>query len=681
MKKFIPYILIVAMIGTFLFLSFSGPSKVSAETQTEDQGGLWDRVKEKFGPDAWVVVGKKIYNDPLNQLNPGYVLADNLGDYLNWGKVADATIGQILAWISSFTWHVSAKLFTMSGYLLDYAVDFSVKDFKDHIDQISVINTGYKIILNVTNMLFIFTLLYIAIKTILGMGGDMKKLLINIIVVGLFINFSLFMTKTIIDASNILAMGFYNGVLTEAGKAKVNVNGTNEEKNIISQGSISTAMMVGLRLQTMIASPESASNKNDPYKGLTNFNITVNNLGGSAVFLVSAFVFASVALLFIVRFVALLFYMLFSPVAFLGLISDELKGYSAKWWKGLQSQALFAPAFLFMAYLISAIINSGQLWTAVGGNDSKSTLYDAFSSPTAGAFPIIMNYVILIALMIGALILAKSMASEGSAGITKYTGKFQSWAQGVAGRNTLGRAAYLAGNNRYMEKLMAKSPTLGTFAKTQFDNIAGQKFGSKIGYEAALKKSIDKKKKMADFVAKSKVGKTDKLIRKEEELIDQKMESVIKLKNNVNDAKIEHGRLADTASRTKATADLDAAQLAYESLQREEAILDNQSHDINRAKENIETIKSYRDRVRNRMKKEYTKNIEFESGILNKLFPSGAGAAAEIRKGKSTGEKEIAELLDKLVAEKTKEQTGGGGGSGGASPGGTTGGGAGPTTP
>ena len=81
------------------------------------------------------------------------------------------------------------------------------------------------------------------------------------------------------------------------------------------------------------------------------------------------------------------------------------------------------------------------------------------------------------------------------------------------------------------------------------------------------------------------------------------MESVIKLKNNVNDAKIEHRRLADTTSRTMAATDLDAAQLAYESLQREEAILDNQSHDINRAKENIETIKSYRDRVRDRMKK------------------------------------------------------------------------------
>ena len=633
--------------------------------------GTWyDKVADEF-----VKFGKDVHDDPKN-LIPGYAVGQNVAAWGDWGKIADATIGQMLAWISSFTWYVSSRIFTMSGYLLDYAVDFSVKDFKENIDGINVINTGYKIVLNVANMLFIFILLYIAIKTILGVGGDTKKLLTNIIVVGLFINFSLFMTKAIIDASNIVAMGFYNAVQTEVGTAKVNLDGTDEEKKLISTGSVSTAMMAGMRLQTSIPSPESSYNKQDSYKGLTNFNITLNNLGGSALFLVSAFVFLSVALLFIVRFVALMFYMLFSPVAFLGLISPEMKEYSTKWWKGLQSQALFAPAFLFMAYLISAIINSGQLWTAVGGNDSTSTFYDAISSPTVGAFPIIMNYVILMALMIGALIVAKDMADKGSAGVLKYTGKFQNWAQGVAGRNTLGRAAYLAGNNKYMARLMAKSPTLGTFAKTQFDNVAGQKFGSKTGYADALKKSTDKKKKMGEFVGKAKVGKTDELIRKEEELIDRKMESVIKLKNNVNDAKIEHRRLADTASRTMAATDLDAAQLAYESLQREEAILDNQSHDINRAKENIETIKSYRDRVRDRMKKGYAKKIEFESGVLNKLFPSGADAAAEIRKGKSKGEKEVAELIDKLVAEKTKGQTGGASGAGGAG-----GGGASPTTP
>ena len=642
-KKFIPHILIVAMIGTFAWLSFA--SSISNVKQVEaENSDLLTEITKVFGRFGWQT---SVLGQTLDAV--GVTDSSNWGD---WGKVADASIGQIIAWISDFTWRISARLFTMAGYLLDYAVDFSVKDFKKHIDGIEVINIGYKIILNVANMLFIFILLYIAIKTILGMGGDIKKLLTNIIVVALFINFSLFMTKTIIDASNILAMGFYNGVQTEIGKAET--DGVN--KQVISVGSVSTAMMAGLKLQTMIPSEKSDYNKEDSSKGLTYMNIAMNNFGGSALFLVSAFVFLSAAILFVVRFVALLFYMLFSPVAFLGMILPEFKEYSSKWWKGLQSQALFAPAFLFMAYLISAIVNSKQLWTAVGGTD-KANFFDAFSStrPSA-AFPILMNYVILTALMIGALIIAKKMAGEGSAGVLKYTGKFQHWAQGVAGRNTLGRAAYLAGNNKYMGKLMAKSPILGTFVKSKFDSVADTKFGSKTGYATELKKNIEQKKKMAEFAQKYATKETGESLRKEERLLDEKNEIRTRQIKKTNDVRMEQGRLADIASRTMSATDLDAANLAYENLQKEEALLKKAENDIAKINTNIDNLKSAQNNIGYIAKRQYAKNVEFDSSILNKIFPSYADAATEIRKGKKKGAEEVIDMIEKLAEEKANER-------------------------
>src|SRR3989338_645375 len=279
MKKFIPYILIIVMIGTFAWLSFA--SSVSNVKQADAKSdALLETVK---------IIGSWIYKSTILADATDAVGLTKTSEWGDWGKLADATIGQTIAWICNFMWYISAKLFTMSGYLLDYAVDFSVKDFSDNINQIKVIDTGYKIILNVANMLFIFILLYIAIKTILGMGGDIKKLLTNIIVVALFINFSLFMTKTIIDASNILAMGFYNGVQTEIGQ--VEISDEDEKKEVISVGSISTAMMAGLKLQTMVPSSDSPHNKNDPAKGLSNFEIAINSLGGAVLFLISAFVF------------------------------------------------------------------------------------------------------------------------------------------------------------------------------------------------------------------------------------------------------------------------------------------------------------------------------------------------------------------------------------------------------
>ena len=54
-------------------------------------------------------------------------------------------------------------------------------------------------------------MLYIAISTILNLHGfNTKSTIINVIVIGLFINFSLFATQVIIDSSNIMARVFYN---------------------------------------------------------------------------------------------------------------------------------------------------------------------------------------------------------------------------------------------------------------------------------------------------------------------------------------------------------------------------------------------------------------------------------------------------------------------------------------
>ncbi|MBM2817523.1 MAG: hypothetical protein HW401_113 [Parcubacteria group bacterium] len=666
MKKFIPYILIAAMISVFLIISFSGPfsgTMSGPKKALASEGHWYSGYWYDSTLDAFVKFGKDVYDEPL-RLVPGYAVGENVAAWGDWGKIADATIGQMVAWISSFTWYISAKIFTFSGFLLDYAVDFSVKDFKEHIDQIKVINTGYKIVLNVANMLFIFILLYIAIKTILGMGGDTKKLLTNIIVVALFINFSLFMTKVIIDASNIVAMGFYNAVQTEMGTAKVNMDGNEEQKKLISTGSISTAMMAGLRLQTQIPSPDSSYNKKDSYKGLTNFNIAMNNFGGSALFLISAFVFLSVAILFIVRFVALLFYLLFSPVAFLGMISPELKEYSAKWWKGLQSQALFAPAFLFMAYLISAIVNSGQLWDAVGGDDSASTFYDAFSSSSPGAFGIIMNYVILMALMIGALILAKSMAGTGSAGVLKYTGKFQNWAQGVAGRNTLGRAASMVSDTNAMRWIESKSPTFGGFARKQFDNVAGVSFGgAKGGYTKALENKVKeqvKRSKRLEYEGKD-VKKMDEIVKGTERYqkqlandlpnLKEKAESAEKkyktAKTKEEEAQKEYDTWQDDISENKLKQAKEEAEQAKQEFEKEQGHHKETERDIKDAKRTVEENKDKLDKLKNKYKTAYTDNLGYSWGVLNKLFSSGADAAAEIRKGKKTAK----ELLEEVVKE------------------------------
>ena len=66
---------------------------------------------------------------------------------------------------------------------------------------------------DLANMFFIFILLYIAIATILEIAAyNAKALLARLIIVALLLNFSLFFTRVIIDASNIWGSAFYDRI-------------------------------------------------------------------------------------------------------------------------------------------------------------------------------------------------------------------------------------------------------------------------------------------------------------------------------------------------------------------------------------------------------------------------------------------------------------------------------------
>lgn len=78
------------------------------------------------------------------------------------------------------------------------------------------ISNAWKIVRDLSNIFFILVLLYISIKVILGLGGsEVKKMIVQVILMALLINFSMFITKVVIDSSNILALIFYNRINTE----------------------------------------------------------------------------------------------------------------------------------------------------------------------------------------------------------------------------------------------------------------------------------------------------------------------------------------------------------------------------------------------------------------------------------------------------------------------------------
>jgi hypothetical protein len=94
----------------------------------------------------------------------------------------------------------------LTGNLFDVFVAYSISSDSYTNANGQFINQGWGVIRDIANVMFIFILLYIAIRHILQMGSsNTKRLLTSLIIAALLINFSLFFSKVIIDAGNIFS--------------------------------------------------------------------------------------------------------------------------------------------------------------------------------------------------------------------------------------------------------------------------------------------------------------------------------------------------------------------------------------------------------------------------------------------------------------------------------------------
>jgi hypothetical protein len=178
--------------------------------------------------------------------------------YSEGPKFVEATLGAILSWISGAIFSIVSIFLTISGKILDYTME---KTVSGEFFNISAINTGWAVSRDVANLFFIFILLYIAIATILRLSSyGMKALLAKLVIIALLVNFSLVITKVIIDASNILAREFYSQLKVEtiaptdapAGMKDINGNPvSSKQRDPIVVNSPSLVFMNAIQMQTI----------------------------------------------------------------------------------------------------------------------------------------------------------------------------------------------------------------------------------------------------------------------------------------------------------------------------------------------------------------------------------------------------------------------------------------------
>jgi hypothetical protein len=438
MKKIGLYIgILLVLAGVFA----PALSRVHAATAYEDcmaaqkAGGKDDnaayaecRDKENGGAETAPPAGSD--TSGFSWLNP-----------IKWLTTAFVMIGYLIMQIGNL-------ILILSGLILNWVLNMTVVNMAANINQMQGIQTAWKVIRDLMNIVFIFLLVYEGIKIIIGQTdiGKVQKFILSIVMASLLINFSMFFTKLIIDASNIVTIGFYNSIV---GADSITPDSTK---------GLSNAFMGALHIGTIFAKDATVGNDT---------NMMIVELGAAVMAVVAAFAFFAISVMYVMRYLIFIVLLMTSPLAFMGEAVSFVGTYSKKWWDVLWGQVLFAPVHMIFTWVILTLINSPGFF--IKTTDSNATLGQVMLAQNTGAIGLLINFALVIALIIMSLSIAKSTASKGVGEIGKWTGKATAFAGGAVfggtaalGRNTIGRGGDWLANN---EKLKEKAANGSAFAK------------------------------------------------------------------------------------------------------------------------------------------------------------------------------------------------------------------------
>lgn len=375
----------------------------------------------------------------------------------------------------------------LAGMFLDFFLQHSITSasYKDA----TFINTGWEILRDLTNIVFIFALLTVAFKMVLGQNdGDNKKKLIRTILIALVVNFSLFGSYLVIDAGNLLANIFYNKIgAPESTYSGVTVD--DQTTQTLTDKSVSLAIANRFHPQQLLNASGNTSTNADNYGQRLVLIFIVGIING-----VIIYTFLSVAFLFLGRTVGLYISTMLSALALASLTIPGAEkipyvGFS-EWLKQLASLSFMAPVFLFFLYISVQFMNV----TLFSTMDSNANTIDP------GFIQGILNVLVPMAAVVAIILLSKKVATSmaGKLGgiVAEYATKGVGIAVGGASLGFAGGAAALGGASRFAGAILTKggAKSAGSFLSNVGKSAQATNFNfaqSRIGKFAAQKTGIN----------------------------------------------------------------------------------------------------------------------------------------------------------------------------------------------
>jgi hypothetical protein len=291
---------------------------------------------------------------------------------------------------------------------LDYVIKDFVIGFGSSVDSSGVgsaIDTLWALVRDLFNILFIFAIIYIGFKMILRRDeGGAQKALAYLVMAALLINFSLFISKAIVDFTNLLATEIGQAGFPNAGAAQATITPDREGEILVGQ-----TFFNNMRLTTSLA-----ADGNLTRGGVLPWGYI---FGNAIVYVIAIFAFMAGAIMLLIRYAALCVFMVFSPLMFIGWILPNFRGTMEKYWRNFLGRAFFAPAYMIMIYLSSAVIvatvgqNSLTIGDAMPGATTNTTgLANTAGDIAAGIGPFALSAVFLIM----SVMVAGYLSADGS---------------------------------------------------------------------------------------------------------------------------------------------------------------------------------------------------------------------------------------------------------------------------
>jgi hypothetical protein len=469
-------------------------------------------------------------------------------------------------------------LFQLGGFLLYVCGYFFNIMMSATLDgtllQSPFVREGWGIVRDLSNLFFILILLYIAITIILDLGGHgAKKMIANVVIMALLINFSMFMTEIVIDTSNILALIFYNKIDT---KKEVNGQLVSTAYTPISskkEPDLSGGLVDAFDPTKLISNEFFEVAKTIPMPGILKsaanpvppaLLIAMTVMAGVIMIFAAYALFIS-AVSFLGRLIELFVLIIFSPFAFMSFALPilghvEYIGWD-QWLKRLFKVAFMAPIFMFFLFFIFKLVHAN--------------IFSSFLQKGQGPITFILGIILPAMLILILLMRATKYAKEGSGTVGEVLMKGANIAAGLAvGAGAIGAAGLLRGTvgragAAVAESKFAKSTAVGRFvgkgAKavgTRSFDIRGAKVGGvtlasatgfkvgeaqKGGFIEARKKSVEAKVKRAkelevgeDDVLKKNLNKLEmdkqellRIYSHDIEILDRDMENARKKSNDL----------------------------------------------------------------------------------------------------------------------------------------------------